>query len=448
MRHGIALAAALALAIAPLTGAFAQGRGGGGDSGRGMKEAPALVQSKGYKCTVTDALFLGASPVLDAAGKPVKGQTKPVYEVACQEGLGFIFGDPDPAPLDCLKLSTSAARQKAAGQKVEVPLCRIAANGDGQQGAYSLARQAGVACTPSKARWVGEDRGKAADIYEVGCSDNTSFIISAPQPGSSAKLSQESCLQGALRGDGLCEFMSKETAMGAIGQLASKSGKACQLKDARWIGAKQSGGSFYEVACSDGKGFMIETAATGAFTKAVDCEQADNIGGGCTLTQISTAGSTDDLPIYARKLKAIGHPCVPSKYRSLGPEPGNPNRELAELACSNQSEGLFAALALSGDAKNETYNCLRAEARAQTCRLSDKKATYPQLSERMKAKGAACTIREGRGIGQAPGNQDLVEVACDGGPGYMLLFVGGSEALAQAIPCDKATTIAGGCKLK
>jgi hypothetical protein len=30
----------------------------------------------------------------------------------------------------------------------------------------------------------------------------------------------------------------------------------------------------------------------------------------------------------------------------------------------------------------------------------------------------------------------------------MLLFVGGSEALAQAIPCDKATTIAGGCKLK
>jgi hypothetical protein len=446
MRYGIALAAALALAIAPFSGALAQGKGG--DGGRGMKEAPALVQAKGYKCTVTDALFLGASPVLDANGKPVKGQTKPVYEVACQEGLGFIFGDPDPAPLDCLKLSTSAARQKAAGQKVEVPQCRIAANGDGQQGAYSLAKQAGVACTPAKARWVGEDRNKSADIYEVGCSDNSSYIISAPQAGSSAKLSQENCLQPALRGDGLCEYMSKEAALGALGQIASKSGKACDLKDARWVGAKSGGESFYEIACSSGKGFMIETAANGAFTRALDCEQAENVGGGCTLTQISTAGSTEDLPIYTRKLKAIGHPCVPSKYRSLGPEPGNANREIVEIACSNQAEGLFAALALSGDAKNETYNCLRAEARAQTCRLSDKKATYPQLTERMKSKGVACNIRDSRGIGQAPGNQDLVEVACDGGPGYMLLFVGGSEAVAQAIACDKATTIAGGCKLK
>jgi hypothetical protein len=457
MKVGIGLVAALAVAIMPLGAASAQSRSEKASAAelaklrdRGMKEAPGLVQAKGYACTVTDAIFLGEQPTLDDKGKPVKGaKPKPVYEVACQDGLGFIFGDPDPAPLDCLKLTTSAERQKAEGQKVTVPLCRIPANGDGQQSVYPLARKAGVACTPNKARWVGEDRGAKTDIYELACTEGDSYLITSPQPGSTTKMTADSCAQAVLRGSNLCQFVSKEQALGTVKALAAKAGKACTVSDAKFVGQKTSGGAYYEIACADGKtGFMVETNTQGAFSRAIDCGLADNIGGGCTLTQVSTAGDTQDLPIYVRKMKEIGHPCVPSKYRSLGAEPGNTNREIVELACANQAEGVFALIPLAAGAKGETYNCARAEARQQNCRLTDKKLAFPALSERIKSKANNCQISDSRGVGQANGNQDVIEVACGGSPGYMVIFLAGSEAVSQVMPCAQAGAIGGGCKLK
>ena len=55
---------------------------------QGMAEVPPLVQQTAISCTVSDAIFYGQAKGKDAAGKDVDQK---YYEVACQEGLGYII---------------------------------------------------------------------------------------------------------------------------------------------------------------------------------------------------------------------------------------------------------------------------------------------------------------------------------------------------------------------
>src|SRR4051812_11170280 len=55
---------------------------------QGMKEAPALAQAAGAPCTIQTAAFLGTAAQAGADGKPV--QLK-IYELACNEGLGYVL---------------------------------------------------------------------------------------------------------------------------------------------------------------------------------------------------------------------------------------------------------------------------------------------------------------------------------------------------------------------
>ena len=455
MKIGIGLAAALAVAMLSPSAAFAQGKPDKAADAAlaktrtaGMAEAPGALQVHGLSsCVLADAIFLGESNDKGADGKKVKSK---VYEVACQDGSGYVIGNPSPTPISCLVLETVANQVGADGKKkTGGTTCKLPANADPKRGILNSVKSAGVSCTVDKARWVGASASTKVDVYEVGCSDGQASLVTVPQAGSTEKLVADNCIKVMSRDGGPCQSFTKAAAVSTITAMAAKAGRpACQVTDGRWVATKTAGGDFYEVGCADGKsGYMLETEKGGAFSRAIDCARAEPIAGGCTLTTTAVAGDTEDVNLYNAKAKEIGFACNVTKYRSLGLDGPN-GREVVELACSDREDGAFALLPVSAGQKGETYNCIRSEARNQTCKLSKKQAVFPKLINQLQNKGKACQVAETRGIGQTADQQDVVEVKCTGAPGLVAVFNKASDGILQVMDCNAAKAIGGGCKLQ
>jgi hypothetical protein len=97
-RTGIVIAAfaALAMGALPMTASAAAARGSArapagpapisqAQRDQGMKEAPAAVAAAKAACTVADAYFINANT------NPQTKAKLSFYEVACQEGMGYIL---------------------------------------------------------------------------------------------------------------------------------------------------------------------------------------------------------------------------------------------------------------------------------------------------------------------------------------------------------------------
>ena len=443
MKIGIGLAVAFSIALLSPAAASAQGNDAKAKAA-GMAEAPAVVQAKGLACTVTDATFLGQSSDKGPDGKKVSSK---VYEVACQEGGGYILGNPTPEPINCLVLSTVATQPGPDGKvKKDPTVCKLPANADPKTIALAPAKAAGITCAVDKARWVGASAQSKVDVYEVGCADGQASLITVPQPGSTEKLSADNCIKVMSREGGQCEYFTKDAAVKYIAALAGKTGRACQITDARWVATKTAGGDFYEVGCQDGKsGYMLETAANGAYERAVDCARAEPIAGGCTLTTTNVAGDTEDLGLYNAKAKEMGYDCKVSKYRSLGLD-GASGREVVELACSDRPDGAFAMVPVNAGQKGDTYNCIRSEARNQSCKLSPKSAVFPKLNNQLQNKGKSCQVADTRGVGQTATGEDVVEIKCSGGSPLVVVFNKDSDGMRQVMTCAEAKTTGAVCK--
>ena len=88
---------------------------------QGMAEAPAVVQAAGLPCQVTDARFVGKTE-----DKKAKTSSS-YYEVACQQGMGFVLQAPSgaaPTAFTCIE-----ADFPADGSKPSLS-CMLPANAD------------------------------------------------------------------------------------------------------------------------------------------------------------------------------------------------------------------------------------------------------------------------------------------------------------------------------
>ena len=110
----------LGVAVAILVSAFAAPAFAQGDAAAaaavaaaakaaGMKAAPALIQTAGVTCTLTDARQIGT-------GKAADGKPATIFEVACSEGLGYIMaseaGVAQPVVYDCMMVAKPGADGK------------------------------------------------------------------------------------------------------------------------------------------------------------------------------------------------------------------------------------------------------------------------------------------------------------------------------------------------
>lgn len=400
----------------------------------GKKEAPEAVKSAGIPCTITDAYYIGSSDTKDDKGKTV---SQKLYEVACQGGVGQVLQYAPPAPAkhyDCFAVLTTPNIR-----------CRLPANADLKATVSGFAAQTGRTCTVSDYRYVGGTPAGDA-YYEVGCTGALGFIVKHTAANESTAVD---CAQ-ALGTNLECKLTTPEAIKAAdravIDKLTAASGKQCQIRDTRSIGKLSSGGSAYEVACTDAKtGYILLAKADGGLEHAIPCADADSILGGCKLTDASTA-KTEEAATYSKLAKASGFNCDVSKYRLIGLDAKK--NEVVELACSNRPDGGVAVLP-SDNSAGHVLDCVRAGSLGQSCKLSDQSLAYGRYTQALAAKGkTTCKVTNAHWLGRFDSNHtDLIETACsDGLPGWVMELDAQDKAV-DLMSCGQAKSAGAVCTL-
>ena len=451
-RLGLALAAAAALSAAPLA-AHAQrakapdaapaapaakldAKTVAANKARGMKEAPPLVAASDIKtCQVADANYRGSGTQKGADGKPAKFDA---YEVACQEGPGYLLlssaGQPKPQTINCIIASGAAGGTK----------CELAQNVDIKVALAPYVRQSGRTCEVSNGRYVGSTSGAdALTYYEVACGAAPGFLLAVSETGA-AKPQLTDCL--AVEGSKqACTLTTKAQMLQNYASSVTKSGKACTVSDVRSIGQdKRNGDIFTEIGCGSAPGFVLVTDKGGAYKSTLDCGKADALGG-CKLTD-ATVAQTADSAAYTKLAAKAGFPCAVKQYRYIGTDAQN--REVVELACSDHPNGAMAAFSETG--RSDIYDCVRAPiAGGSECKLTDKALVYPKYTEALAAKGrSTCKVSGASYMGRSQSGAEYVETACaDGAPGWVIGFKPGTTAADEVLTCKQASNSGMACKL-
>jgi hypothetical protein len=396
--------------------------------GRGMKEAPAIAQKGGVPCTVTAAAYIGES-----SGKDGPSQ---VYEVACQQGLGYVLMSSKTGvkAYDCLATAGQASLK-----------CKLPANADPTAGMASFMAAAKVTCTPSKARYVGSN--PTTSVYEVACQEGPGFIIQTPAIGAAAApIVAIPCMETEGKGAMECTLTTKAQDQAEVAALVAKSGKACQMSADRYIGSDtKSGDRYIEVGCGTQPGFVLAATPAGGIDKVISCTQAGGLGG-CTLTDM-TAANAQLMADYGRRAKAAGFNCDVSKFRDIGSD--SAQSEIVELACSNRPDGAVVSFPSLATGKVRISDCVSSAAygEAGACTLSNKSAVYARYNAALTAKGRGqCVVNDARYIGSLGNGDSYVETACtDGKPGWVVDFtptdvakdvLSCGQAKAAGIPCQ------------
>lgn len=443
-RIGLALAAMAMLALAA-TPMAAQAQAKAPDRtinkdqrAQGIKEAPAVVQSAGVPCTVTDAYFLGKSGQKDAAGKDYQAS---IYETACKEGMGYVvISAPSGAKAKAYDCLATASNPSLA--------CRLPANADPKQNLAPLLSAAGHPCTLKDARYVGT--GPTGDTYyEAACQEGEGYILQTSATGAPKATP---CLQ-MQGGPSACTLTPKAQSVASFSALVRQSGKTCQVSDVRYVGSSTATGeTFYEIACGSQPGFMLQTDAKGAFKLAISCGNASGIGGGCQMTN-AAAAATQEASTYTGLAKAGGFNCNVTKYRFIGIRP-TPKAEIVELACSNRPDGVVAVFPDQQGAKPEFVDCVRSGefGATGTCQLTSLTPIYAKYSAALAARGrSSCKVSGARWIGRSPEHTDYIETACaDGGPGWVIeltptdqvkTLLNCGQAKASGLTCQLPTNV-------
>ncbi|HYE44573.1 MAG TPA: hypothetical protein VEA44_02245 [Caulobacter sp.] len=440
-RFGVAAAVILAMVAAgattsaaqkkPKDAAAAAGAIAEKDRTRGMAEAPALAKTAGVTCNITDARYV-------VSGTDPKTKLKTDYfEVACDQGMGFLVvvdaSKPAPTVAPCWEAN------KPIGDKPSPLACKLPGNLDLQAQLTPYIAKAGKACVVEKSRYIGASPTKT--FLEVACQGGVGYILETASPANvSGEAKLNSCLNYEAGQTVACELTDRATQLAVVDKLMASSGKACVMKDRRYVLSTTKGESWYEAACQDGTGYMVEQKADGTLSRALACADADFVGGGCTLTD-ARAAKTEQNGLYSRLATNAGFKCTVEKYGIFTV----PNKEVVELKCSDRADGAIAEFKGS---TGTIYNCAVAEAQGYRCSFTKKDLAYAQITKDLRSlKDTTCNVRETRTLDRATDNAVYVEANCDDGNGsYVLGYQRGGTKAVEVLSCVQAKNL-GGCKL-
>ncbi|WP_419254023.1 hypothetical protein ACN2C6_01055 [Caulobacter sp. ErkDOM-YI] len=397
----------------------------------GMKDAPAIMQALNAGCTVTDARLIGAD----------KKTATAYYEVACQDSIGFALiakKDTPPQAFTCLESNAPAADGKPSALA-----CILPGNEDPKAGLKPFVAKAGAVCDIENARAIGS--GAKNSYFEIACKGGTGYVMQTANPATAAgDVVANSCLLYEEGANVSCKLTDKATQLAIVDTLTAASGKSCTVKDKRYVLSTKAD-NYFEVACADGKGYMLQqTAAGGALARTIDCSQAAFVGGGCTLTD-SVAAQTEQAGLYSKLSTKGGFNCDVEKYGMLPSQ--DPKKEIVELKCKNRPDG---AIAIFSSGPAVIYDCLFAEMNGYRCSFSKQDMLFSRLSADLKAYGkGSCEVSGVRLVGRNE-TEGYFEVACsDGLPGWVMSYPVNTPnpKSKEILACSQAKGIGGGCKL-
>jgi hypothetical protein len=379
---------------------------------KGMAAAPAVVQQAGLTCTVKSARLIGSVP----ADKKSGTGEREFYEVACNEGSGYVMGATKGGGVDvnsCLETmggTTSCLLPDNAGAAATL--------------GPALAKN-GIACTPDKVRGIGQTTNDS--FVEVSCQGGVGYILQLAKPADLSKpIKASNCLQydAAPGGQLKCTLVEPAARLAVVDRYVTESKVSCAIKARRYIGQFKDGGEGYEAACEDGKGYVLRVNKDGTLAPAQECVKAPGL---CELIDARQAMS-EQAALYTRLAKAAGSNCDVDKYALF---PSTPGKEVLEMACKdgNSAVGIFPA---SG--KGEVLDCAHGMIAGYRC--GPGKLKYDPVTADLKKLGKPdCTVSEMAVRGKTAAGVTQVEVACaDGLPGYLMQYATPSSA-TEAVGC-------------
>ena len=438
---GIGLAATLILSVLAPHGAWAAPKAEVTKEQRakGMAAAPGLVAAAKLDCQVADARLIG-----EGSDTKTKQKTA-LYELACTGNEGMVLQQVGvtgaPGTFTCEQMG-----EPGPDGKISPAACVLPGNADPKAGFAPYTAKAGVPCTIDKMRALGQSPTNA--VFELVCHESPGgYILTISSPPRLDQPATMNPCMGYPEGSNLsCNLTDRAAQFAIVDKLAAQSGKNCTVKDRRFIGATSSGKLYYEVACQDGKGYVLEQNPNGAYSKTIDCAAADALAGGCTLSD-SRQAKTEQAGLYTKLAKKAGFDCEVSGYAPFSVS--EEGKEVVELMCSNRPDGGVGVFAASLSGTSTVYDCAHSELKSYRCSLSKPAAAYPNLTAELKKLGkSTCTVSSSRIVGVTADGHGYVEVACaDGLPGYMIEYTMAPFAPKSPLACSEARGIAGGCTL-
>ncbi|HEX2560579.1 hypothetical protein [Phenylobacterium sp.] len=234
--------------------------------------------------------------------------------------------------------------------------------------------------------------------------------------------------------------------------VAQAAGVTCQVADARFIGEvadkkAKTKSTYYEVDCSEGLGFVLQSTAGVAKPSAFTCIEASAPAADGKPSALACAlpgnqNSTADVAALAKK---AGVGCAVEKVRAVGQ---TTDKSLFEVLCQGGSGYIVtAANPPIASATAEAASCLLYD-EANTnisCTLADKATRLAMVDTLAKQAAASCVVKDRRFVLMTKQNDAYFEVSCQDGKGYMIKA--DAAGRGTGIECAKAQHVGGGCTL-
>jgi TonB family protein len=343
------------------------------------------------------------------------------------------------APLFTMR-AKSLDGQPTSGGMVIVPITF------GAGAAAGLVKLAGLPCTITDSRFIIRSQlanGVKASFHEVACQEGLGWVVISRS--SAPMVDTQDCLSaGRPSPTGTPSFLSCTLAANlnptaALTPLMTKTGRDCTVDKARAIGTK-SNQAFFEVACQDGAGFVLQVPrASGGVLKADSCLALDQASAAvkCELTTAEQRAAVID-----RLVADGGKPCAVKSRRYIGATADH--TDVVEVACT-EGGGYVMQIDHTGKLKSEV-DCIH----SADCKLTD---TGPALARQNSAYGALaraagfdCEVsRYADYPVNKPGLQ-VVELQCSNRPdGGVGIFQAGAKG--RVVDCVRAQTEGYRCAL-
>jgi hypothetical protein len=222
-------------------------------------------------------------------------------------------------------------------------------------------------------------------VYEVACGGGMGYLLETQGTDMPIAISclsaEEARATDVAKGKEpsfFCKLPENKDVNAAVAALISAgTGAQCQVRTLQLFGHSASTHSDYsEVACADGKGFMLRVAQTGfpAETVAMSCNEAAKQGIKCKLSDPGPVEVPVTLQTFKESLAHNGVSCNIGQIRLIGQE-DHLKRYVVEYRCADQPTGGVAFLPLEGNTTPyESLDCASAlSSRGVACTFAQTK---------------------------------------------------------------------------
>jgi hypothetical protein len=315
----------------------------------------------------------------------------------------------------------------------------------GMKEAPAVVQTAALPCTVVDAAFVGQSTGKddkgkdiKQSVYEVACKEGLGYGVVSPVGGAPKYYDCVALIGNASLA---CKLPENADPKKGLQPIVAQTGSQCMISDARYLGSKASGESFYEIGCGSAPGFLLQTAKAQP-PKQIGCDQVSGGAMSCKFTSQAQIDSANNA-VASALLASSGKTCQLSKSRLIGTlQSGDTGYE---VACQDGSG--YVLTAAPGGALHLAVSCAN---QPDACKLTDasktqnaEAGTYTHLA---KAGGYQCDVAQYRFIGMQ-NSTEVVELQCSNRPDGAIGMFPADNSPGKFLDCIQAGALGQTCKL-